>query len=436
LLKRITLKEQLQRKKFPPYLKKIAKEENIEVEKLVQGILKGSIVILRNAYQPPQKIKAIGEGLKVKINANIGTSPEEINLRREVLKLKKALQAGADTIMDLSIGGDTLKIRRVLIENCPVPLGTVPIYEAALAAIKKKGSVVKMTEEEMFAAVERQARDGVSFMTIHAGLTQETLQRLSARERTIEIVSRGGSILAEWMIYNKKENPFYVYYDKLLELAREFEIVLSLGDGLRPGCLSDASDSSQFQELIILGELTQRAWKKGVQVMIEGPGHLPLNEIQANVLLEKKLCYGAPFYVLGPLVTDTTPGYDHISSAIGGALAVAAGADFLCYVTPSEHLQLPRARDVGEGVIAAKIAAQAGEVAQGKKHAWLREQEMAKARREFNWEKEARLSVAPDKIVELLNQNKLQDRKCSMCGEFCVMARSLRRALKKNKFLK
>jgi phosphomethylpyrimidine synthase len=356
------------------------------------------------------------------VNANIGTSPDHIDLAEEVEKAKVAIDVGADAVMDLSTGGDLDKVRRDILKACTVPLGTVPIYQAAIEAITETGALVKMTTEKIFEVIERQAQDGVDFMTLHCGVTQNTLQRLKHQGRVTDIVSRGGVFLTTWMIANNRENPLYEDYDRLLAIAEKYDITLSLGDGLRPGSLADATDQAQIGELVLLGELAQRAWKQDVQAMIEGPGHLPLDQVEYNVLLEKRLCRGAPFYVLGPVVTDIAPGYDHITSAIGGAWAAAAGADFLCYVTPGEHLRLPKVEDVREGVIVTRIAAHAADIVKGVKGAVEWDHKMAQARKDLNWEEQIRLSVNPELARKMREESspRLSD-VCTMCGEYCAL---------------
>ncbi|MDH4068764.1 MAG: phosphomethylpyrimidine synthase ThiC, partial [Dehalococcoidia bacterium] len=321
-----------------PHMKHVAEKEGIQTDFIVRGIAAGEIVIPANVNHANLIPCGIGTGLRTKVNANIGTSSDFCDLNTELRKLQTAIDFGADTVMDLSTGGDISAIRRAMIHASGVPVGTVPIYQAGIEAIDVCGAIVNMTVDGMFAVIEEHARDGVDFMTVHCGVTQESVARLKKQSRKTDIVSRGGAFLIGWMLHNDKENPLYQYYDRLLDLALEYDFALSLGDSLRPGCLADATDRAQIQELIILGELVQRAKEAGVQAMVEGPGHLPLNQIGTNVQLEKTLCRGAPFYVLGPLVTDIGAGYDHITAAIGGAIAAAAGADFLCYVTPTEHL--------------------------------------------------------------------------------------------------
>jgi phosphomethylpyrimidine synthase len=418
-----TLKELAKEGVITPEMEACAKAEGVSPDYIREGIAQGTIVLCKNKKSNLTKPCAIGKGLKTKVNVNIGTSKDRVNIEEELKKLEIAIRYGADAVMDLSTGGDLDEIRRVIRENCPVPLGTVPIYQAALEAVEiHKKSMVQMTVSEIFKVIEKQAEQGVDFMTVHCGITREGLERLKNKERVLGVVSRGGSFIIEWMVYNNKENPLYEYFDELLEIARAYDITLSLGDGLRPGCLADATDAPQIHELIILGELTLRAWDKGVQVMIEGPGHVPINQIEANVLLQKRLCHGAPFYVLGPLPTDIAPGYDHLVSAIGGAIAGSAGADFLCYVTPAEHLRLPTLEDVKEGLIAGKIAAHIADLAKGVKGAWEWDLEMAKARAELDWERQVELSIDPEKARRYRMEGGISRSKaCTMCGEYCAI---------------
>ncbi|MBU4189683.1 MAG: phosphomethylpyrimidine synthase ThiC, partial [Candidatus Thermoplasmatota archaeon] len=370
--------------KLQEEIKQIAKDEKIDPAKLKKLFLEGRVVIPFNPHHSPRPL-GIGEKLRVKINTNIGTSPDYVNIDEEIEKAKTAVKYGSDTIMDLSIGGNIDEIRKKILKTVNLPLGTVPIYQAGME-YAKKGAVVEMTEDDIFNAIGKQAKDGVDFMTVHCGVTLESVEKLKKQKRITGVVSRGGAFLVAWIIHNQKENPLYKNYDYLLELASEHNFTLSLGDGLRPGCIADASDRAQMQELIILGELVERAREKGVQAMVEGPGHIPLNQIEANVRMEKTVCRNAPFYVLGPLVTDIAPGYDHIVGAIGGALAAYYGADFLCYVTPTEHLSLPTIDDVRDGVIASKIAAHAADIARGKDLDM--DLSMANARRNLNWDEQ------------------------------------------------
>ncbi len=400
----------------------VARKEGREPEEICGLVGKGRVVIAKNRVRKNVLPIGIGEGLSVKVNANIGTSEDLCNLKTELKKLKAAEDAGADTIMDLSTGGNLDLIRRKILRATRLPVGTVPIYQAAIASKRKGQPMVRMSAEDLFGAIRKHAQDGIDFVTVHCGVTRESVSRLKKQGRILDVVSRGGALLVAWMDFNEAENPLYKDFDRLLEIAREFEMVLSLGDGLRPGSIADATDRGQIQELIILGELTKRAWSKGVQVMIEGPGHIPLNEIEANILLQKKICQGAPFYVLGPLVTDLAPGYDHIVSAIGGAIAAKAGADFLCYVTSSEHLGLPDAEEVREGVVASRIAAHAADLARGNPLAFKKDLEMSKARKALDWEKQFRLAIDPKRAREIRKSRPPRNQEvCTMCGEFCAI---------------
>jgi phosphomethylpyrimidine synthase len=397
-------------------IKRVAREEGIEVERLLRHVARGRAVILKNADREDSKPVGVGEGLRVKVNANIGTSPDHVVVEEELEKGRVALEYGADTLMDLSTGGDLNGIRRQIL-TLPVPLGTVPVYQVMAESM---GKVVRITGDDILRAVEEHAKQGVDFVTIHAGVTRESIERLRRNGRTTGIVSRGGSFLAHWMEANEAENPIYENFDHILDTARKYDVTLSLGDALRPGCIDDSTDRAQMQELLILGELVERARRHGVQCMVEGPGHLKMDEIQANVLMEKKLCKGAPFYVLGPLVTDIAPGYDHITGAIGGAIAAMHGADFLCYVTPAEHLALPSVEDVRLGVIASKIAAHAADLTRAIDVG--RDEEMAKARAELNWAEQFRLCLDPVRAREFRKHRPPKTHEaCTMCGEFCAM---------------
>lgn len=400
-------------------MKKVAEAENIRVEKLRMLVASGEAVIIGNTARKTEPL-GVGRGLRVKVNANIGTSPDYTDMEEEVEKAKTAMKYGADTIMDLSTGGDISRMRRELLKKIPLPLGTVPIYQAGVESIGKNGSIVDMDVDTLFNTIEEQAREGVDFMTVHAGMTMESLEKYMSQRRLAGMVSRGGCFLAAWMLHNKKENPLYSDYDYLLEVAGEYDVTLSLGDALRPGSIKDSTDSAQVQELIILGELVDRARKSGVQCIVEGPGHIPLNEIEANVILQKKLCRGAPFYVLGPLVTDIAPGYDHITGAIGGAVAAFFGADFLCYVTPSEHLALPNVEDVRKGVVASKIAAHAADLARGIDVE--RDNAMARARANLNWSGQFKLCIDAQKAMEYRKERKpATSEVCTMCGNYCAI---------------
>ena len=407
-----------------PQMAKVAKDEGRSPEEIRAGVAQGIIAIPFNPSHNNVKAVGIGTGLKTKVNANIGTSADYPNVEDELKKLEASLEAKTDTLMDLSTGGNISAIRKSILMSCPVPLGTVPIYQVMVED--------RMTVDGMFEVVEEQARDGVDFMTIHCGVNFETIGRLKKQPRLMEVVSRGGAVLVKWILENKTENPFYQYYDRLLEIALKHDITLSLGDGMRPGSIVDAGDQAQIQELIILGDLTKRAWEAGVQVIIEGPGHVPYNQIESQIKMQKEICKGAPFYVLGPLPTDVAPGYDHITAAIGGTLAASAGADFLCYVTPTEHLGLPTPEDVREGVIASRIAAHCADIAKGVPGARDWDIEMSKARKELNWGKQIELSIDPKKAKEIHAKRKSKsDDVCSMCGEFCAMKISSE-ALKKS----
>lgn len=399
----------------------VAQKEDIEPEVLRQGIAAGHIVIPANLNHHGLDPCGIGKGLRTKVNANLGTSPDLCDIETEFAKLQASIDAGADTVMDLSIGGDIPAIRRAILRRCPLAFGTVPIYQAGVAAIERHGAIVKMTGDDMFAAIEDHARDGVDFVTVHCGVNQRTIARLKAEGRTTDIVSRGGSFLTAWMLHNERDNPLYEEYDRLLEIARAFDVTLSLGDGLRPGSLADASDRAQIEELLTIGELVDRAREAGVQVMVEGPGHMPLNQIEANVQIQKRVCKGAPFYVLGPLVTDIGAGHDHITAAIGGALAAAAGADYLCYVTPSEHLALPTPDEVREGVIGCRIAAHAGDIVKGVKGAWEKDKQMSQARRNLDWDTQIKLALDPKRAAEVHARQSTTGGGCSMCGSYCAM---------------
>lgn len=405
----------------PDFVEEVARQEDIEVERLCDLIVTGKAVVLKNANREIEKVCAVGKDLRVKVNANIGTSSEFCEVEDELRKLDSAVKAGADTVMDLSTGGDIRSVRRKILERSPVPVGTVPIYEAAVRSIDANGSIVEMKPEDMLNAIREQAEEGVDFMTVHAGVSLSTVEILQKNPRVLGVVSRGGSFLVAWMIHNERENPLLERFDEVLDIMKKHDVTLSLGDGLRPGCIADATDVAQLDELLRLGELVKRAREFGVQVMVEGPGHVPLNEIEANVRIQKKVCDGAPFYVLGPLPTDSAPGYDHLVSAIGGALAAYYGADFLCYVTPREHLGLPTERDVYEGVIAAKIAAHIADVARGRKEALARDLEMAKARASLDWDRQVRLSLDPENTRRLLSERSTGKGTCSMCGPYCAV---------------
>src|SRR5512135_1232994 len=404
-----------------PVLKKVAAAEGVAPEALASLVSQGKVVIPFNPAHSPQRPAGIGRGLRTKVNVNLGTSRDFPALADELRKVRTSLAYGADALMDLSTGGDLRRIRKAILSRTPVPLGTVPIYGAAVKAIDRRGTIVGMSVEDLFASVEAQAREGVDFMTVHSGLTLKAIDRLKKQGRVADVVSRGGAFLLAWMLHNGRENPFYAGYDRLLEIARRHDVTLSLGDGLRPGSVVDATDRPQIEELLTLGELVRRAREAGVQVMVEGPGHVPLDQVEMNMRLEKRVCDGAPFYVLGPLVTDIAPGYDHIVAAIGGAVAAAAGADFLCYVTPAEHLGLPSIADVRDGLIASKIAAHAADIVKGVKGAARRDLVLSRARKRLDWETQRRLAIDPVKFAAVRERRKTRTRACSMCGDFCAM---------------
>ncbi len=403
-----------------PLVKRVAVLEGASPRLILARIKSGKIVIPRNKNHKIAKPCAIGYGLRTKVNANIGTSTDKSGRNYELRKLDAVVKAGADTVMDLSVGGDLAGIRREILKKSPIPVGTVPIYEISVNAKRDKGDLLNFGITDILDSLERQAEEGVDFFTIHAGVTQKSLRALKASGRILGIVSRGGAILARWMSCYKEENPFYSCFEDILDIAYKYDVTLSLGDGLRPGSILDATDRAQIAELKILGELAQRARRRNVQVMIEGPGHVPLGEIQKNIILEKKLCAGAPFYVLGPLVTDIATGYDHINASIGGAIAASCGADFLCYVTASEHLRHPSIEDATEGVIASRIAAHAADIAKKVKSAIEQDKKMSQARRRRDWKKQIQLSIDPDKArrYRLSSKPELSDT-CTMCGEYC-----------------
>ncbi|MFH1756262.1 MAG: phosphomethylpyrimidine synthase ThiC [Candidatus Latescibacterota bacterium] len=405
-----------------PQMQDVLAGEAVSQEFLFDGLTRGQIVIPANKHHKNLRGIAIGSGMRTKINVNLGMSQDCHNVAMELKKVATALELQTDAIMDLSTFGDIRSFRRKTIARSDVMIGTVPIYEAAIRGNKE---IHNITIDEMFDVVAEHAEDGVDFMTIHAGLTRTAVDRLKKNPRLIPVVSRGGSILLEWMEKNDEENPFYANFDRLLAICREYDVTISLGDGLRPGCLKDSTDAAQITELIFLGELTRTAWEQDVQVMIEGPGHVPLNEVIANMQLQKKLCHGAPFYVLGPVVTDIAPGYDHITSAIGGALAAANGADFLCYVTPAEHLRLPSLEDMKEGIIASRIAAHAADIANGVPGAIEWDHSISRARVDLDWDKVLNLAIDPKKAREYRESLRLVDSDvCSMCGTLCPIRRS------------
>jgi phosphomethylpyrimidine synthase len=405
-----------------PEMEQVMSEEKITREDLIERVGTGRIAIPANRLHAGLKARGIGQGLSTKINVNLGVSEDCCNVELELEKVRQAIALKADAIMDLSTFGDTRSFRRRTVEISPVMIGTVPVYDAVARCGK---DVPDISVDDFFETVRMHAEDGVDFITIHAGLNRTAVERLRRQPRLTHVVSRGGSLLLHWMTANGRENPFYEHFDRLLEICRSYDVTISLGDGLRPGSLHDATDAAQIQELIVLGELTQSAWAADVQVMIEGPGHVPLHEVAANMQLEKKLCHGAPFYVLGPLVTDVAPGYDHITSAIGGALAGAHGADFLCYVTPAEHLRLPDLSDMKEGIIAARIAAHAADIAKGIPGAIEWDHAMSHARKELDWPRMIDLAMDPEKARAYRESSQpIDSQVCTMCGDLCAVKRS------------
>ena len=408
--------------KITEAMKEVAAQERQSPETIRERVAKGTVAICANPNHTGVKPAGVGEGLRVKVNANIGTSSDFPDLAPELEKLKEAVRCGVDAVMDLSTGDNIGVSRRAIIDQSPVMVGTVPIYEATVTAMKERGAVVDMKAEDLLRAIEEQAKDGADFMTLHCGLTREAIARLHRQGRVMDVVSRGGSFITGWMLHNEKENPLYENYDTILDICEKYDVTISLGDGLRPGCLADATDRAQIAELMTLGELVDRAWARGVQVMVEGPGHVPFDQIAANMKLEKQLCHGAPFYVLGPLVTDIAPGYDHITSAIGGTMAAVHGADFLCYVTPAEHLALPTLQDVHDGVIASRIAAHAADIVKGVPGAAEWDLSMARARKALDWEAQMDLAIDPETARAKRAQREAADTDaCSMCGNYCAV---------------
>jgi phosphomethylpyrimidine synthase len=405
-----------------PEMKMVAEKEQVDIRWLIEKMAEGRIVIPANRIRKGIEPCGIGEGLLIKVNANIGTSSDRISVEDELAKLDAAINAGADTVMDLSTGGDIDRCRREILKRSKVPIGTVPIYQAVVEAINETGGLIHLTVDKMFDVIEKHAADGVDFITVHCGLTRAALETMKNQGRITDIVSRGGAFLTTWMLHHDTENPLYEHFDRLLSIVKKYDVTLSLGDGLRPGSLADATDRAQIHELMTLGQLAKRSSEKDIQVIIEGPGHIPLNQIKANILLEKQLCNNAPFYVLGPIVTDVAAGYDHVACAIGGAVAGEAGADFLCYVTPSEHLCLPSAEDVREGVIATRIAAHAADIARGNRLAMERDIKMSEARKSLDWETQIKLAIDPVKAKKMRGENPPGEGDvCTMCGKFCAI---------------
>ncbi|WP_068454774.1 phosphomethylpyrimidine synthase ThiC [Aedoeadaptatus pacaensis] len=407
-------------------MKIVAEKEHRSEEEIRKWVAEGKVAIPANINHKSLDPTGIGSMLRTKINVNLGVSKDVENLDEELEKVNHAVKLGGDAIMDLSTHGDTKIFRRKLTSECPAMIGTVPIYDSVIYHQKDLG---QLTAEDFLEVIRAHGEDGVDFVTLHCGLTRRTVEQLKRFGRTTNIVSRGGSLVFAWMSMTGNENPFYEYYDEILDICREYDMTISLGDGARPGCLADAGDLLQIEELVRLGELTQRAWDKDVQVMVEGPGHVPLNQVKANMEIQQSLCKGAPFYVLGPLVTDIAPGYDHITAAIGGAVAAMSGAAFLCYVTPAEHLALPNADDVKEGIMASKIAAHAADIAKGIPGARDADDRMGKARRELDWDAMFKEAMDPEHAKAVRDDRSPEvEETCSMCGKFCAV-RSMNKAL-------
>jgi len=406
-------------------MRHVAEEEHVAVETVRERVAQGTIAICANVNHLAQgnfQPRGVGEGLRTKVNANIGTSSTFPEIAPELEKLDEAVKCGADAVMDLSTGDGIDESRRRIIEHSPIMVGTVPLYQATVRSIREHGAVVEMTDDDILETIEAQAKDGADFMTLHCGVTRAAIEAMRAQGRVMDIVSRGGSFIAGWMLHNEQENPLYEHFDDILDICERYDVTISLGDGMRPGCTADATDRAQLTELITLGSLVDRAWRRGVQVMVEGPGHVPFDQIKANMQLEKRLCRNAPFYVLGPLVTDIAPGYDHITSAIGGTLAAASGADFLCYVTPAEHLALPTIKDVHTGVITARIAAHAADLVKNVPGARDWDRKMAEARKELDWKAQMDLAIDPELAREKRGARNPEDEgACSMCGDYCAV---------------
>ncbi len=417
----MTQLQQARRNVITQEMMQVARDEEVEPEFLRKLIAEGKVIIPANRRRKATKVCGIGAHLKTKVNANIGTSADYADVDKELEKLKAAEEAGADAVMDLSTGGDLRAIRKRIIEVATIAVGSVPIYEAAVKAVQRKQSIVDMTAADMIDAIKLHCEDGVDFITVHCGATKGVLNHLKNKSRICGVVSRGGTFLVEWMIHNNRENPLYEQYDEILAIAKDYDVTISLGDAMRPGAIADAFDRAQVYELNVLAELSQRALEADVQVMVEGPGHVPLNQIVSHVQLQKELCKGVPFYVLGPIVTDVAPGYDHITSAIGGAIAASAGADFLCYVTPTEHLSLPGPADVRSGVMTARIAAHAADIAKGIKSAIAWDKRMSQFRRNRDWEGQFKTCIDPLMARSIREKGRPQNSEvCSMCAEYCV----------------
>jgi phosphomethylpyrimidine synthase len=418
---KMTQLESAKNRQITEAMQQVAEDERLPPEEIRDKLAAGVVVIPKNRRHNFQAV-GIGQGLKTKVNANIGTSPSHCDLDEELMKLDTAVAAGADAVMDLSTGGDLDRTLHTILDRSPVMVGTVPIYKVISKLMAQGKATVEMTEDDLMEEIENQAKAGVDFITVHCGITLQSLSALEGCERIMGMVSRGGSFMAEWMTVHKKENPLFAQYDRLLEICRVYDVTLSLGDGLRPGAIHDAEDRAQICELLVLGELAQRARKAGVQVMIEGPGHVPLGRISADVQMQKRLCDNAPYYVLGPLPTDIAPGYDHLVGAIGGALAAASGVDFLCYLTPAEHLHLPSVQDVHDGVMATRIAAHIGDLEKELSGASHWDRAMSKARRELDWETMYCRAIDPQLARKRRVQTEDCDRDvCTMCGDLCAV---------------
>ena len=402
-------------------MEEVAKAEGVSAEQIREEVAAGRVVIPRNKHRDAGLSYGFGKGLRTKVSTSVGLYEDYTNQTEELKKVELAEELGSDMIMDLSKDGDIDSIRQQILAETELPVGTLPIYQAAKEAEEKKGSLLEMTGEDIFAVVERHIVDGVDMLGIHAGLQLSILDQLEFEGRVEGLVSQGGQILTAWMLENEAENPFYEYYDRLLELAREHHVTISLADTFRPGAIADSLDRAQVQELVVLGELVKQGREAGVQMMVKGPGHVPLDQIESTVQLQKELCDEAPYFVFGPLVTDLATGEDHINSAIGGAVAAAAGADFLCYVTPVEHLDFPSTEDIEAGVMASRIAAQVGDLSKGNKQAWQQEEEMAKARKSLDWDQEVKLALNSKRARKFREERNLDSEGCAMCGEYCAI---------------
>jgi len=418
--------------KITDEMKTVARDEGVPVDFIQRGLIDGTIVIPKNNTRTRTsgenfKVVGIGKGLRTKVNANIGTSPDSISIEKELRKLDIAIKAGSDTVMDLSTGGQLFKILKTIISNSTIPVGTVPIYQAVCETVTKGKSIEDMEPEVLFSVIEQQCAEGVDFITVHCGVTEKNVKILKSSNRICGIVSRGGAFLSKWILSREEENPLYKDFDRLLDIAYKYDVALSLGDGLRPGAIADANDMAQIGELSVLGELVNRSRQRQVQVMVEGPGHMQIDKISDHVMLQKKLTSGAPFYLLGPLVTDIAPGFDHITSAIGGAIAAASGADFLCYVTPAEHLHLPDEEDVHQGVIASRIAGHSGDIVKGVRGAKEWDREFSIARGSLDWEKQKMLAIDGEKFKKEREKNRPSDEQvCTMCGQYCAMRQEVK----------